>query len=62
VKTTSAYGEKSFATVAAGKNAVATFNSRAVSVEAGQVTVEATRTSDGTVTPRVVDYDARNCG
>ncbi|WP_022891057.1 NPCBM/NEW2 domain-containing protein [Agromyces subbeticus] len=62
VKTTSAYGEKSFATVAAGKNAVATFNSRAVSVAAGEVTVEATRISDGTVTPRVVPYDARTCG
>ncbi|MFD4421091.1 ThuA domain-containing protein [Agromyces sp. NPDC058484] len=62
VKVTTAYGEKSFASVAAGKNAVATFNSRAASVPAGEVTVEATRLSDGAAISRVAQYDARTCG
>ncbi|WP_067872153.1 NPCBM/NEW2 domain-containing protein [Agromyces aureus] len=61
VKLQSPYGEKSFASVAAGKNATHSFTTREASVPAGTVTVEATRASDGGVSTQTVAYDARSC-
>ncbi|MEF3402758.1 NPCBM/NEW2 domain-containing protein [Agromyces sp. CCNWLW203] len=58
----SAYGEKSFASVAAGKNAVHAFTTRTTELPAGEVTVTATRASDGAVTTVEAPYDARSCG
>lgn len=61
-KVTTAYGEKLFATVAAGKNAVASFSTRATSIPAGSVSVEVTRLSDGTGTIRTAAYGATGTG
>ncbi|MFD4421720.1 glycoside hydrolase domain-containing protein [Agromyces sp. NPDC058484] len=60
----STYGEKSFASVSAGKNAVHSFNTRASSVPAGTVTVEAGATLNGTAVTSTLtaDYEARSCG
>ncbi|MFD4421034.1 family 20 glycosylhydrolase [Agromyces sp. NPDC058484] len=61
---TTAYGEKSFASVAAGKNAVHSFTTRLASVPAGTVTVEASATLNGAAVTSTLtaDYDARSCG
>ncbi len=61
VKMQSEFGEKSFASVEAGKNAVHAFSTRTANLAAGEVTVTATA-SDGAVTTRTVPYDARSCG
>ncbi|WP_157007323.1 alpha-N-acetylglucosaminidase TIM-barrel domain-containing protein [Agromyces laixinhei] len=58
----SEFGEKSFASVAAGGNAVHAFATRAGELPAGEVVVEATRLSDGAATSLTVPYDARSCG
>jgi len=55
------YGEKVFASVAPGKSATATFNTRAASASAGAVTVQATRASDGMVTSNPAVFDATAC-
>lgn len=57
----SAYGEKSFESVAAGRNALASFTTRVDPLPAGTVTVEATRLSDGETETSTVSYDARDC-
>lgn len=58
------YGERYFASVDPGKNAVHAFTTRAASVPAGTVTVEVTRVVDGAtvVVDRTVSYEARSCG
>jgi len=55
------YGEKVFASVAPGKSATATFNTRAAGASAGAVTVQATRASDGMVTSNPAVFDATAC-
>jgi regulation of enolase protein 1 (concanavalin A-like superfamily) len=59
----SAYGTKSFAEVAPGKNAVHAFTTRAVEIPAGTVTVTATATIDGAPVTYSVDaeYAAASC-
>ncbi|MFD4422372.1 family 20 glycosylhydrolase [Agromyces sp. NPDC058484] len=59
----SAYGTKSFASVAPGKNAVHAFTTRAASVPAGSVTARATATVDGVPVTVSVDapYEAASC-
>ncbi|MFJ5955270.1 DUF1349 domain-containing protein [Paenarthrobacter sp. NPDC092416] len=57
----SAFGEKTFASVAAGKNATHAFSTRQVSVAAGTVTVVATA-STGAPTTLTVPYSATVCG
>ncbi|WP_169514010.1 DUF1349 domain-containing protein [Agromyces subbeticus] len=63
VTITSAYGTKSFAEVAPGKNATHVFTTRQVNVPAGTVTVEATATIDGTPVTQSIEaaYDAATC-
>lgn len=58
------FGTKEFAAVAPGANAYQSFATRATSVEAGTVTVEATRgTGDEEVTASITaDYAAVTCG
>ncbi|WP_198165682.1 glycoside hydrolase domain-containing protein [Agromyces laixinhei] len=60
----STYGEKSFASVSAGKNAVHSFTARASSVPDGTVTFEASATVNGAdaTTTLTADYEARSCG
>ena len=63
VKFTSAFGTKSFAAVKPGKNAVHAFSTRAVSIQAGVVSVEATGTVNGqsvTVTKEAA-YSTATC-
>jgi len=62
VKVTTAYGQKAFASVAAGKNAVASFNTRQPSIPAGTVAVEVTRAADGASTTRTAAYGAASTG
>jgi hexosaminidase len=59
-----AFGEKSFSGIAAGKSATHSFAVREASVPAGDVTVTATRTADGAPisATTTVGYDARSCG
>ncbi|WP_157009298.1 glycosyl hydrolase family 95 catalytic domain-containing protein [Agromyces laixinhei] len=58
------YGEKSFAGVAAGKNAFHVFTVRAGSIPAGAAIVEATGTGEleGVSFSESVDYAAESCG
>ncbi|GAA1825092.1 ThuA domain-containing protein [Agromyces salentinus] len=56
----SAYGEKSFATVAPGKNAFHTFSTRLGQMPAGDVKV--TATAGSTTTERTIAYEALACG
>ncbi len=60
----SQFGEKSFAAVAPGKNAVHTFTTRQASIPAGEVDVTAQATIDGQpVTATVAaEYAANSCG
>lgn len=55
-------GEKSFSSVAAGTNVVATFNARATSVPVGEASALATRLADGADTSHSTTFDARDCG
>ncbi|WP_168197055.1 NPCBM/NEW2 domain-containing protein [Agromyces laixinhei] len=57
----SPFGEKTFENVAAGTNAFAAFNARAIEVPAGSVEVEATRHADGANAISTAAYDARSC-
>ena len=59
-----AYGEKSFASVGAGRNAFNGFTTRAIGIEAGIVTVEASATIDGESVTTTVEaaYGALYCG
>ncbi|WP_139415551.1 family 20 glycosylhydrolase [Agromyces laixinhei] len=59
----SAYGTKSFASVAPGKSAVHAFTTRAADVPAGTVTFDATATIDGASVTTSIDaaYDAATC-
>lgn len=59
VTVTTAYGDRDFDAVAAGRNAVVAFNTRASSIPAGDVTVEATRPSDGATRTITASYTAR---
>lgn len=59
---TTPYGEKTFASVAPGKNATATFTTRAAEASAGTVTVQANRASDGMKTSNPALFDAATCG
>ena len=63
MKFTSAFGTKSFSAVKPGKNAVHAFSTRAVSIQAGVVSVQATGTVNGqpvTVTKDAA-YSAATC-
>ncbi len=61
---TTAHGEKSFASVAAGKNAVHSFTTRLASVPAGTATVEVSAPTNGAAVTSTLTaaYDARSCG
>ncbi|WP_404429921.1 PQQ-binding-like beta-propeller repeat protein [Microbacterium lacus] len=59
---TTPYGEKVFASVAPGKNAMATFNTRAADVASGAVTVQATAATDGMETSNPAVFNAVTCG
>ncbi|MFD4422145.1 family 20 glycosylhydrolase [Agromyces sp. NPDC058484] len=61
---TSAYGTKSFATVAPGKNAFHAFSTRLAELPAGEVTIEATAHVDGesVTTTGTVQYEPLSCG
>ncbi|MFC8304908.1 family 43 glycosylhydrolase [Specibacter sp. NPDC057265] len=63
VSVSSAYGSKAFASVAPGKNVAHAFTTRARSVPAGTVTVEASASINGSpVTTSVqAGYDAKTC-
>ncbi|KQZ09533.1 hypothetical protein ASD23_15045 [Agromyces sp. Root1464] len=60
---TSSYGSKSFATVAAGKNATHVFTTRLASIPEGTVTIEAVATLDGaeTSSTRTTAFAAKSC-
>ncbi len=58
----SEFGEKSFASIAAGKHATHAFASRAPSVPAGDVTVTATLDGTTASSTGTVEYEARSCG
>ncbi len=60
---TSAYGTKTFAEVKPGKNAVHAFTTRAASVQAGNVAVEAKATVNGQPVSVTVNaaYNAASC-
>jgi len=58
LKVTTPFGEKAFPGVAAGKNAVASFNTRAGSIPAGTVAVEVMRAADGASAVRTAAYGA----
>ena len=64
VTTTSAYGTKSTAALAAGKSVSHSFTSRAASIAAGSLTVVAKATVDGELvtTELTVEYPAATCG
>ncbi|HYP73118.1 MAG TPA: hypothetical protein VEP72_03455, partial [Microbacterium sp.] len=55
------YGERTFASVAPGKSATATFATRAATVPGGLVTVQASRASDGMETSNPAAFDAVAC-
>ncbi|WP_258068032.1 alkaline phosphatase family protein [Rathayibacter sp. AY1B5] len=63
VATTSSFGSKSFAAVAAGKSASHAFSTRATTIPAGTVTVAATATINGTpaTTTMQAPYAAASC-
>ncbi|WP_311215132.1 MULTISPECIES: Ig-like domain-containing protein [unclassified Arthrobacter] len=58
-----AYGTKAFTQVAPGKSATNAFTTRAVSIPAGAVTVEATATLNGAPVTRTIEvpYEPRTC-
>ncbi|SIO28030.1 glycosyl hydrolase family 95 catalytic domain-containing protein [Agromyces cerinus] len=64
LKVISAYGTKTFGSVAPGKSAAHAFTTRKTSVSAGTVTVQATATVDGAPVTTSVDagYDAASAG
>lgn len=55
----SQYGDKNFASVAAGKNATAAFNTRLVDLPAGSIEVQAT--AGETSSTQVLEYEAASC-
>lgn len=63
VKFASSYGAKSFAEVAAGKNAFHAFSTRLAGIPAGEVTVSVSAVVGGVAvsTPQVIAYPARTC-
>lgn len=58
---TTPYGEKTFASVAPGENATATFNARTASMQPGEVTVQAVRGSDGMETSNPSVFETVTC-